>query len=475
MNEFINLSATRLADMIRKREVRSIEVVEAYIKQIEKVNPIINAVVCTRFDEALKEAKSADEAIMKESQDSLPPLLGVPCTIKESFSFKGMPNTSGLVSRKGVVANKDAVTVERLRRAGAIPLGVTNVSELCMWMESNNYVYGRTNNPYDQTRIVGGSSGGEGAIIGAGASPFGLGSDIGGSIRMPAFFNGVFGHKPTGGLVPTSGHFPLPENEVRRYSTVGPIASHAEDLMTILKIISGPDGEDKECKPFSIGDISQVLFSDLKFISIYNNMRINVSQDLVNAQHMVVDALRDNGTKVIEPTVKGLEHSFEIWSAMLSEAHATPFGTVLGNGKPINPISHLLKWLIRLSPHTLPAIALAFLEKIPIPMGKFVDYGKKLREELIELIGANGVLIYPSYSSPAPRHYAPMLFKPFDWVYTGIFNVMEFPSTQVPLGLNKENLPLGIQVVSIPGNDHITIAVAMELEKMFGGWVQPKL
>jgi fatty acid amide hydrolase 2 len=139
---------------------------------------------------------------------SLPPLHGVPCTIKECFALVGHAADVGLPARVGLRPSADAPAVTRLRDAGAIPVGVTNVSELCMWMESFNRVYGRTNNPYDPSRIVGGSSGGEGAIVGSGASLFGLGSDVGGSIRMPAFFNGVFGHKCSAGLIPNSGQYP---------------------------------------------------------------------------------------------------------------------------------------------------------------------------------------------------------------------------------------------------------------------------
>src|SRR5207237_4871758 len=147
-----------------------------------------------------------------------------------------------------------APTVGGLRAAGAIPLGVTNLSELCMWMESNNRVYGRTGNAYDPRRTAGGSSGGEGAIVGAAGAPFGLGSDIGGSIRMPAFFNGVFGHKPTGGLVPNSGQFPMAHGPALRYLTTGPIARHAEDLMPLLRILAGPDGDDAGCVAMELGD-----------------------------------------------------------------------------------------------------------------------------------------------------------------------------------------------------------------------------
>jgi fatty acid amide hydrolase 2 len=199
MSDLLTTSVRELARRVRSRTLSSLELVDAHIAQIERVNPVLNAVVRERFEEARVEARRADAR--QARGDDLPPLHGVPCTIKEAFALTGMPNTSGLLARKGFLATEDAAAVAKLRAAGAIPLGVTNVSELCMWLESNNRVYGRTNNPYDPARIAGGSSGGEGAIVAAGASPFGLGSDVGGSIRLPAFFNGIFGHKPSGGPV----------------------------------------------------------------------------------------------------------------------------------------------------------------------------------------------------------------------------------------------------------------------------------
>lgn len=212
------MSAFELAHAIRKRELSSQEAVAAHVELARALNPTLNAIVVDRYEHAMREARQADERLARGELDvdTLPPLFGVPCTIKESFAYAGLPNTSGLVRRREVIAERDATAVERLRAAGAICIGLTNVSELCMWMESNNRVYGRSNNPYDPRCIVGGSSGGEGAIVGSGASPFGLGADIGGSIRMPAFFCGVFGHKSTGGVVPGTGMYPLSENQALR-------------------------------------------------------------------------------------------------------------------------------------------------------------------------------------------------------------------------------------------------------------------
>lgn len=477
MDELLTLSGTRLAEMIRKGEATSLEVVEAHIARIRKVNPSINAMVKDRFDPARAEADKADELRRTTAAEKLPPFHGVPCTIKECFTFTGMPTTSGLVSRRGNIASEDATGVRRLRAAGAIPLGVTNVPELCMWMETYNNIYGRTKNPYDRRRIAGGSSGGEGAVIGAGGSPFGLGSDIGGSIRMPAFFNGVFGHKPTGGMVPNTGHFPLPGEGAFRYLCTGPLARRAEDLMPLVRILAGPDGRDPSCTQPVLRDPSGVRMSDVTVLVVEDNGAVRVSKDLREAQRRCADALAERGAQVKKTKIEGLEKSFWIWGSMLSSAGGPTYSELLGNGRPIRPLVHLMKWCISRSPHTLPSIVLALLEKLPkytpSRSKKFVDRGRALKDELIGLIGPSGVMLYPPYSRPAPFHNRPLL-KPFDWVYTAILNVMEFPVTQVPLGLNEEGVPLGVQVAAVPGNDHLTIAVALELERIFGGWVPPR-
>jgi fatty acid amide hydrolase 2 len=205
------LSATALAGAIRAGETSARAVVEAHIERLRAVGPRVNAIAADRFDAALEDADAADARIAQaDDPGALPPLLGVPCTIKESIALRGMPNCAGLLSRREHRATETAPAAARLLAAGAIPLGVTNTSELTMWIESANYVYRRTRNAYDPARVAGGSSGGEGAAIGSGGSPIGLGSDIGGSIRLPAFFNGIFAHKPTPGLVPNTGQFPTP-------------------------------------------------------------------------------------------------------------------------------------------------------------------------------------------------------------------------------------------------------------------------
>lgn len=470
----LRASATDLAARIRRREVTSRAVVEAHVAHARKVNPALNAIVFERYAEALQEADEADRAIARG--DALPPLHGVPCTIKEAFALTGMPNSSGLWTRRHVRSEKDAVTVERIRRAGGIPLGVTNVSELCMWMESSNTVYGRTNNPYDPRRTVGGSSGGEGAIVGAGASPFGLGSDIGGSIRMPAFFNGVFGHKPTGGLVPGSGQFPMAEGVATRYLTTGPLCRRAEDLWPLMRLLAGPDGVDPGCTAeHPLGDPSTVSLEGLEVLSVEGNGAFAPDSALVEAQRRVAQHLERRGARVRVERIAELRQSLDIWSSMLAASEGPTFAELMGEGVPVRAGRELLAWSIGRSHHTLPAIALALIEKLPGLMKERAEeaktLGERLRKTLVSAIGPRGIMLYPSYPKLAPLHGTALL-PPIQWAYTAILNVMEVPATQVPLGLHR-GLPLGVQVAGVHGNDHVTVAVALELERAFGGWVPP--
>jgi fatty acid amide hydrolase 2 len=476
----LRASATQIAQAIARGELSSREVVEVHIRAIESVNPSLNALVADRFDLARSEADEADLAV-REGRE-LPPLHGVPFTVKEAFAVKGMPNTSGCVKRKHIVASEDATAVSRLMAAGAIPLGVSNLSELCMWMESQNEVYGRTSNPYDLKRIAGGSSGGEGALIGAGASPFGLGSDIGGSIRLPAFFNGVFGHKPSGGLVPGTGQFPFPTTPAScRFLGTGPLCRKAEDLYTLLKILAGPDGKDPGCSDtMTLKDPSCVDLGSLRVLNIPTNGYSAPSRSLASAQQRVVKHLARLGASVDTRTLPVLKQSFLIWSAALSEENTESWATQMGNGTPINPFVELLKWAWRKPDHTAIASLLAMAEKAtsnsPAFQRHFANKGRVLREQLIEELGEDGVLLYPSFTRTAPRHRWPlvrqMIMQP-DYQYTAILNVCELAVTQVPLGLDRRGLPLGIQVAAAPGHDHLTLAVALELQAAFGGWQPP--
>lgn len=474
IDPMLQASATRLRADIAAGRTTSAAVVEAHLAHLARVNPVLNAQVASRADDARREAAAADA----EPTDH--PLHGVPCSIKECFALTGMPQSAGLLRRADFRATSDATAVSRLRAAGAIPLGVSNTSELCMWMESDNLVYGRTNNPYDPRCTVGGSSGGEGALVGAGAVPFGLGSDIGGSIRMPAFFNGVFGHKPTGGLVPGTGQHPIADPAARRYLTTGPLCRRAEDLWPLLQLLAGPDGQDPGCMPWRLGDPSEVDVAALRVFHIPESGGQPVSRDLRAAQVRVANALRDAGATVHELHLPAMKHGFDIWSSMLQEANVTPFATLMGDGEPVSPLVELMRIFTGSPRHTVMACLLGATESLtkalPRRQRYFVELGRSLRAELEDRLGDDGILLYPSFSRPAPRHRLPLLRQlmlRFDYAYTALLNVMELPVTQVPLGLNAQGLPLGVQVGARHGQDHLTIAVAQFLEERFGGWVPP--
>lgn len=469
-------SGTRIARAIRDGERTSEELVSLHLAHAERVAPELNAIVCSRRERALGEARRADEAVRTRDAGTLARFHGVPCTIKESFALEGMPLTAGLVARRDRVSTADAVCVRRMRAAGAIPLGVTNVSELLMWMESDNRVYGRTRNPYNSARIAGGSSGGEGAAVGAGIAPFGLGADIGGSIRLPAFFCGVFGHKPTGGLVPNAGQWPIAHGPALRYLCSGPLARRAEDLWPLLSELAGPDPESPECEPRGVrGAPDEVSIDGLRVLHVEGNGLRRVHAELARAQDDAARHLASRGARVERVAIPALRGSVLYWAAMMSAAGGEEFAEMLFAGARRSVLPELARLAVGRSAHTLPALLLALIEQVPklLPgdTDRLVREAGALRRELADRIG-EGVMLYPTYTRPAPRHRMPLL-TPIDWAYTAIVNVMELPSTQVPLGLGREGLPLGCQVVAGHFEDHRSIAVALELERAFGGWVPP--
>jgi fatty acid amide hydrolase 2 len=473
--EIVERSATDLARAIRDGELTSREVVEAHVTRARLLNPELMAIAADRFEAALAEADSADERV-REGGD-LPPFLGVPCTIKESFAVEGMPNAAGLVHRADVRADEDAPAVARLRAAGAIPIGVTNTSEATMWIESSNHLYGRTNNAYNPKRTAGGSSGGEGASIGAGFAPFGLGTDIGGSIRLPAFFNGCFGHKPSPGIVPSSGHFPAPSGEgpSAEMLAAGPLARRAEDLMPFIRAVAGRDDGDPISRDAELGDPRSVSVRGLDVVLSEGATLIPVRGELRDARERAAGALAARGANIRREQLKGMRRAVEYYLATLGDADEDLLEVFALDAAPQLPkvaVDHVRKR----GPHTLP-LALLFMaqratERMPPARNaKMIEAGKRLTHELEEVIG-DGVLLHPPFPRVAPRHGA-TIGRPWVLANAAVFNLTGMPVTQVPLGLGSKGLPLGVQVVGRRDQDHVTIAVALELERVFGGWVPP--
>ena len=278
-----------------------------------------------------------------------------------------MPQSTGLVMRRDFRAVETAPPVQRLIDAGAIPLGVTNTSELSLWIESTNQVYGCTNNPYDPDRTAGGSSGGEGAAVGSGASPFGVGSDIGGSIRVPAFFCGVFGHKPSPGLVPNTGHYPPTAGRASEMLATGPLVRRAEDLMPLLSIMAGPDGVDSCATAMTIGDPASVSLAELQLVTVEHASLLPMSRALRDARERAIGALVSAGATVRRIALRSWRSAALPFLATLQASAERQLTALLIEAGAAAPTWRGLAR--RGGPHTLPTRLTLATELLPGPGG----------------------------------------------------------------------------------------------------------
>ncbi|KAH0544254.1 hypothetical protein KQX54_001948 [Cotesia glomerata] len=476
-------SAKALSIMILLKKISSETVVQACIDRIKKIQPVLNCVVENRFTEALNEACECDRILKLADPSTLEllkkekPLFGVPFTTKDCIGIKGMKQTAGLYSRRNIQAEKDADVIQLLRQAGAIPIATTNVSELAMWWESANCIYGKTNNPYHTWHIVGGSSGGEGCLQAAAGAPFGIGSDIGGSIRMPCFFNGIFGHKPSRGIVSNVGQYPSPHTEKQnQLLAIGPMCRYATDLKHILKVIAG-DNVSKLNLDATV-DISKLKFYYMEddggqlFVS-------PVSQDIKQKINKVIWYLKTGyKIKAEKVEIKKFKNSLAIWLANMVSPVGEDFAHELSNRQGrITIWWEFIKWMMCSSCHTFIALITAAFESFGMKRddekrAKLLAQTLELRDEFHNMLGSDGVFLYPTHPTPAPLHHETIL-KPFNFSYTAIINCLGLPATACPLGFSN-GLPIGIQVVAGLNQDHLSIAVAEELERIFGGWEKPK-
>ncbi|KNC47843.1 uncharacterized protein AMSG_04073 [Thecamonas trahens ATCC 50062] len=479
---------------------------EAYIAAMVAAAPL-NALVADRFDQARVEASAIDAAL--EAGKEVGEYAGVPITVKECFAVAGMPNTSGVAARTGVRVppGGDAPVVTALKAAGFVIMGVTNVSEACMWFESHNSVYGTTCNPYDLSRTCGGSSGGEAALVGAGASLGGVTSDVGGSTRMPAFFNGVFGLKPSPGRVPNLGQYPLGEGEIQHILSTGPVARRAADLLPLLRVMSSPTAATaaaaapngplwnewsavEELPPLP----RQLPAFDARRLRVLTCLThpcdvplavTRVQPAMIGALARAAGVLQAAGASLEAREYPAFGKAFDMWSAKLALARRVPFKSHIGIPDHEWVIGHLAECVLGASLHTFPALLLALLEDIGQLMPGRTQRSAALADELGAELNAElsasseahdaSVLLFPSFPYPAPRHKT-TLFAPLDWVFTALFNVLKLPVVQVPMGIDHESrLPLGVQVVGARGSEVLLLQVAAALEAATGGWMRPSL
>ena len=384
-------------------QLKSEELVKVYINRIKAVNPLINALTDQRFDSAIEEAKQLDAKIdqhlsglspNKDETFEAQTLLGIPISVKECHAVKDMSFTSGLYSRKEVKAKEDAHVVRNLREAGAIPVCVTNVPEFLLYWDTYNKIYGRTDNPYDKSRVPGGSSGGEGALIASAGSIAGIGSDLGGSIRIPAYFCGVFGHKPTRGIVPITEMFPgLGHNDREKLLQVGPICRYASDLKPMLKGCAGKQSSrlklDKEL------DLSQLKVFYMQTDG--DPFKTPVSADVLSAIKSVVQFLTSKtGRSAEEVSFPSMKHSFLIWVCTLNNMEAPYLSIELTEGRgKVSGWGELIKWFFGRSHFRLSTVCIVILQNILDPdksrfekkFQKYISRGERLTEEITELLG----------------------------------------------------------------------------------------
>ncbi|XP_045451334.1 fatty-acid amide hydrolase 2-like [Melitaea cinxia] len=465
--DFLAESATSLSNKIKKKELKSEELVLALIERIKQVNPILNAIVADRFEGALEEAREIDRRISDGITDDLlkKPFLGVPFTTKESQAIKGMPLTMGTWCRRNERATEDSEAVVRLRAAGAIPLACSNLPELLVWQETRNPVYGMTNNPHHTGRTTGGSSGAEAALTATYATAISLCSDIGGSTRMPAFYCGMFGHHPTAGTTNTKGSFYRKGDEDSMFC-LGFISRFVEDLAPLTAVIAGD-------KASLLKLDRQIDIKNIKFYYLDSSNDCFVSplrSDMKDAMQRVICKINENLNTSVQPYYhKGFDYMYQIWSYWMSKEPGN-YAQLLTNDKEMNGLTELFKKMCGMSKFCLFSILRVIeLQWLPRPRPEWAEeLTRSFKEDLFSKLGDDGVLLLPSGPHAAPYHYS-FYFRPYNFSYWGIVNALKCPATQVPLGKNSQDLPVGIQVLAKPYNDALCLTVAKYLEKEFGG------
>ncbi|MCK6599309.1 MAG: amidase [Bdellovibrionaceae bacterium] len=487
-----HLSAIETAQIIKNKEISPLEVFDSHVELIERFNPILNAAVEMNFEKGRELAKKYSQDLLKKKD--LPPLYGVPFTCKEMLAVKNFKSTAGSVYYKDRINSESATVVERIENAGAILLATTNVPEFGFWFETNNQVYGRTSNPYNEKKTCGGSSGGEGALIGLGASPFGLGSDIGGSVRIPAAYCGVFAHKASSEIIPLTGHFPYSKAEISALSdekypmtTVGPLARSAKDLLPLIQLMMGPDQIDPKCSSwtfdFKIKKPKKIFYIPDPLIHGASPVSKEVKTQVIKS----AEYLKEVGYEVEELSNDFFIKALDLWFNELNQMDRLSFSDLISPNKKIHFFSEATKMILGKSPHTFPNFILSILDQF---QGKSKEqYFQNsqhqqerirlqlqllnLRQRFNNLLNNENVLLFPSQPKAAPEHNV-LFATPFDFIYCGIFNALKNPSTQVPVGMSKDQLPLGIQVIAPFKYDHLSISIGEELEQAFGGWTPPQ-
>jgi amidase len=465
------LSVVKLAEKIRTRAISPREIVDQHLKRIAELQPRLNMFVHIDETGAREQARAAETAVLRN--EPLGPLHGLPLSVKSCIDVAGWPCAAGSLLRKENIPNRDAVLVQRLRGAGAILLGNTNTPEFLMAYETDNLLAGKTSNPWNAEYSSGGSSGGEAAAMASGCSAGGVGSDGGGSIRVPAHFCGICGLKPTPGRIPSNGHYPPGNSSFGWLGVAGPMARTVADLKVLFEVLRGPDAGDALTSPVHGVDDDASLSSKKIRIGILEGAGLGaVTPETQLAVRQAAQLLAYQGF-ILEPfRLNNLERVLELWWFF--------FGTV---------ISELFQDEIRgrealLSPQSCDYLKAARSSSPdpPMTMACFVAMCAERDRERANILDAmkdTPILLSPVCAAPAFRHgegnWSPDKGYRSTMRHSQWLNLAGFPGVSVPMGKSPEGLPIGVQLIGRPFEDELVLAVAEQLEAARGSWQQPPL
>jgi Asp-tRNA(Asn)/Glu-tRNA(Gln) amidotransferase A subunit family amidase len=453
-----------VAGKIRSREISPREVIDAHLERIEKLQLKLNAFVHVDAEGARRQAQAAEASVLRG--DALGTLHGVPISIKSCIDVAGRPCPAGSRLRADYVACDDAVLVSRLRAAGAILIGNTNVPEFLMAYETDNALSGKTSNPWELSRSAGGSSGGEAAAIASGCSMGGVGSDGGGSVRVPAHFCGISGLKPTPGRIPGTGHFPRGAGAFAWLGVVGPMARTVADVRALFDVMKGPDADDALSAAIEARSFGERELRGMRVGILESNALGEATRETNEGVQRAAGLLSEQFH--LEPfSLKGLEQAIELWWFF--------FGPM---------IAHLFAPMVEgreaeLSPMFREYMSVASL-KIAPTVDEFMAACVKrdiVRAKIIKQMRDTPILLSPVCAAPAFRHgegnWQPVSGYRDTMRHAQWLNLAGFPGASVPMGFSAEGLPIGVQVIGRPNEDELVLAVAEILETARGKFKAP--
>ncbi len=459
MDDLCFRSACEIARAVRDKEVSALEVVETHLRRIEATHSDLNAVVTLAADRARAEARDAD--IRQARGEPLGKLHGVPVTIKDSIETAGILTTAGTTGLAHHVPERDAPVVARLREAGAIVLGKTNTPELTLAGETDNLVFGRTNNPYRLNRTPGGSSGGAASIVAAGGAALDLGSDVGGSIREPAHYCGIAGIKPTTGRVPGTGHIPASYGALDSFAQIGPMARRVEDIELALRIVSGVDWSDPSVVPMALGASDSVTPERLRVATYTDNALVAPTAEIARTVDQAAAALAADGVEVVGARPEAIPDAIALFPRLRAAEGGAPVRYALDHAGTDTPGPHL-------------AYALDF--PAPPPGNVLCELMIELdrvRSRMLAFMRDFDAILCPVSPWCAPGH----AFEPEDryvaWSHAMAYNLTGWPGVVVRAGVSDEGLPIGVQVVARPWREDVAFALALRIESALGGYRPP--